>query len=218
MSQVMKDTKPNWNPRVPRHKIWRLYHSDAMGFQDDDLVNDVGMTLLLRVESCLTVSEAQRGRVKCAECGTIIMRDMRPHHQYETNKVVCTNCDWQLSWLEYRKTFHNKQLGCGGMFVPCQEFAKEYPKARTYQEKMILIDTLIHRFHWQMEGRPGQPGATVIVGGRMSDIADFLDELTYGQKSTPGLTEQREAWREIARDKSYGPNRFHSTTKPLLER
>ena len=178
-----------------------------MGIQDEDLVDDVGMTLLLRVESCLTVSEAQNGRVHCPECGAVIQRDMRPHHPHEADLLVCPKCDWQLSWPEYRKTFHNKHLGCAGMGAPCQEFAREYPKANTYPEKMVLIDTLIHRFHWQMEGHTAQPGAATIIGGNMSEIADFLDELTCGKESTPGLAEQRDEWREIASDKSYGPTK-----------
>lgn len=201
----MKNTKPDWNPRVPRHKIWQLYHSDAAGFRDEILVEDVGRMLLDRVESCLTVSEAQRGRVKCPECGTVIERDLKPRQQRSTDLVICTHCDWQLSWSEYRKTFHNKHLGCAGMLVPCQEYAREYPKAKSYQDKMVLIDTLIHRFHWQMEGHPAQPGAATILGGSMSEIADFLDELSYGERSTSGLVERREEWREIAKDKYYGP-------------
>ena len=183
----MKDTKPQWNPRVPRHKVWQLYQCDALGIQDEALVDDVGWTLLLRVESCLTVSEAQRGRVKCPLCGMVVERDMRPRRQPTTDLLECAQCDWQLSWPEYRKTFHNQHLGCAGMLVPCQEFARDYPQARTYQEKMVLIDTLIHRFHWQMEGHTAQPGAATIIGGSMSEIADILDELTYGPESTSGL-------------------------------
>ncbi len=203
----MKNTRPSWNPRVSRHKIRQLYISDAKGLRDEVLVDDIGLGLLLRVESCLAVSEAQRGRVKCPECGTLIECDMRRRRQRSSDVLKCANCDWELPWADYHKTFHGKHLGCAGMLVPCQEFARDYPRAKTYQEKMILIDTLIHRFHWQMEGHPAQPGAATIIGGKMSEVADFLDELTYGRDSTPGLKERREEWRAIAKDKFYGPSR-----------
>jgi hypothetical protein len=58
-----------------------------------------------------------------------------------------------------------------------------------------------------MEGHAAQPGAATIIGGKMSEVADFLDELTYGRESTPGLAERRDEWRAIARDKAYGPTR-----------
>ena len=48
----------------------------------------------------------------------------------------------------------------------------------------------------------------------MSEVADFLDELTYGKQSTPGLEERREEWREIAKDKYYGPSRAKDNTDP----
>ena len=38
---------PKWAPRVPREKIWRLYRSDAKGIRDEELVDDVGITLIL---------------------------------------------------------------------------------------------------------------------------------------------------------------------------
>ncbi len=205
----MNDTnmKPSWAPRVSRRKIWQLYQNDAKGIRDEVLVDDVGIGLLLRVESCLTVSEAQRGNVKCPKCSSIIERYRRRRRKHEIEVLKCSSCGWELPWPEYRKTFHNKHLGCAGMLVPCQEFARDYPRAKTYREKIILIDTLIHRFHWQMEGNPAQPGATVIIGGKMSEIADFLDGLTYGDQNTPGLKERLEEWREIAKDKAYGPSR-----------
>jgi len=194
---------PSWNPRVSRQRIWQMYHNDARGNRDEDLVDDVGWTLLLRVESCITVTEAQKGRVKCPKCEKVIQRDLRPRRG-EVSMLECGDCGWSLPWEDYRKTFHNKHLECGGLFVPCQEFARDYPRARTYQEKVILIDMLIHRFHWEMEGTPGAPGAAVLIGGTMAEIVDFLNRLTYGDQSTPALVERRQAWRERAKGKPYG--------------
>lgn len=38
------------------------------------------------------------------------------------------------------------------------------------------------------------PGAVNLIGERMRDIIAFLDDLTYGEHSSPGLREMREAW------------------------
>ena len=62
---------------------------------------------------------------------------------------------------------------------------------------MILIDTLIHRYHWELEGHPAGPGTAALLGGKMSDIVDFLRNLTYGEDSTPGLKETFERWEKI---------------------
>ena len=45
--------RPVWAPRVPRFKIAQLYHTDARGLQDEDLADEVGVALLVRIESCL---------------------------------------------------------------------------------------------------------------------------------------------------------------------
>ena len=56
-----------------------------------------------------------------------------------------------------------------------------------------------------MKGYAAQPGAATIIGGTMAEIADFLNKLSYSEESTPGLRECRDEWREIAKDKYYGP-------------
>jgi len=205
---------PRWAPRVSRHKISRLYRSDALGMRDEALLDEVGWAILARVESCLAATQAQRGQVTCPACGSVIRRDIRPGKKADTEILQCGACPWRLPWRDYNKTIHNKHLGCAGMLVPCRQFADEYPGARTYQEKIILIDTLIHRFHWQMEGHAAQPGAATIIGGTMTEVADFLDALSYGDQSTPGLRERLGQWRDIARDKAYGPTRTRNRTGP----
>jgi hypothetical protein len=48
-----------WSPRVPQWKIQRLYESDAQGLLDEELLDDVGITLWLRCRDILTIHEAK---------------------------------------------------------------------------------------------------------------------------------------------------------------
>lgn len=50
-----------WSPRVPKGKIRRLYESDARGLLDDELLDDVGIALLLRCQDILMVVGARQG-------------------------------------------------------------------------------------------------------------------------------------------------------------
>ena len=74
---VKEEIKPTWSPRVPKHKIRRLYQQDARGIQDDDLINEVGFALLARCESFLEANQAVRGRVSCPVCGGLVPHDAK---------------------------------------------------------------------------------------------------------------------------------------------
>ena len=59
-----------------------------------------------------------------------------------------------------------------------------------------MIDTLIHRFHWESAaGSGGRPGACNLIEGKMKDIMPFLDRLTYGDSVPAGIRQTREQWR-----------------------
>jgi len=75
-----------------------------------------------------------------------------------------------------------------------RDFALGFPKARNYGEKMVLIDQLLHRYHWELEGEPGGPAAVNLIGGTRGEVLAFLNELTYGKGSTPGLSATRQRW------------------------
>lgn len=185
-----KQTIPTWARRVSRFKIAQLYRRDAEGIRDDDLVNEVGYGLFARIESCLVVSAAQRGKVTCPDCGEIVKRG-EMERVGRNDRLLRCGCGWNLQWQEYRRTFHNRHLGCAGMLRPCQEFAATFAEARTYGQKMIAIDTLLHRFHWELEGHAAQPGAAVVIGGKMSEIADFLDALAGVTPNPPPRSASR---------------------------
>lgn len=180
---------PRWEGRVPREKIARLYAADATGIPDEDLVEDVGIHLLARIQSIFKARAANSGTATCPVCDAEI-----EHDGHKETILRCTPCNWSLSWAEYHKSIRGKHLAAAGLGTFLQEYADGYPRAKSIKQKMILIDTLIHRYHWELEGGLTRPGATDLIGGRQNEILPFLNELTYGENSTPELLETREEW------------------------
>src|SRR5215469_8077102 len=66
--------KPKWSPRVPMEKLRRLYQNDATRIVDEELLDDVGITLYCRCESILEASDALLGKVHCPSCANVIIR------------------------------------------------------------------------------------------------------------------------------------------------
>lgn len=196
---------PQWAPRVSRHRIAQLYAKDAKGIRDEELADDVGVALFARVESCLIATGSMRGEVTCPICGSIIHRDLKPRRRKDPIEILqCHTCEWQLSWPEYHSTYRKKRLGSYRLEVQFREFLEGFTEAQSYQQKMILIDTLLHIYHDELEGSLGGPGTANLIGGKMSDVAAFLNQLTYGDQSTPGLVDQLEEWRKLAQRAPYG--------------
>jgi hypothetical protein len=67
---VFKDEKIEWSPRLAKADLLRLYQSDADGLPDEELLEDVGLTLYLRCSDILYVYDLQRGIIKCPSCRT----------------------------------------------------------------------------------------------------------------------------------------------------
>ncbi len=179
-----------WASRVPKRKIQQLYETDAKGIYDEDLIDDVGFGLLARCESFITAVEAHRGRAACPRCKTVI-----PHNWQKAARLLCEGCGWETTWGAYLETIRHKQLsGAEPVIAAMEEYMRGFGAARSPREKMILIDRLIHSHHWADEG-PTRPVAVNLIAGRMGDVVEFLDRLSYGEASTPGIREMREEWR-----------------------
>jgi len=189
---MIKDlhTLPTWAPRVKPEKIRRLYLLDAQGIYDDDLIMDVGYSLLARCESFIHAMEAVRGRARCPLCGTVVA-----HHKQKEEFLQCA-CGWSLAWADYFATIQHKQLsGVEPVLMLFQDFVDRFPRAQTAQQRMILIDTLLHGFHWFLNtGKPTRPVAVNLIALRLRDVIAFLDELTYGKNSTPGAQDRKAEW------------------------
>ena len=78
-----------------------------------------------------------------------------------------------------------------------KNFVAKLPKARTPEEKMILIDQLIHEAHqWTgsnfKEPVFTRPAAVNIISGKMKEVMLFLDQLSRG----PERKETHDKWVE----------------------
>jgi len=163
---------------------------------------------LTRAESILAATEASRGRVSCPECNSVI-----EHIPWENELLECVQCGWKCPWKFYKKTIKYKQLNAGGMKPFLEEFVQKFPKAKSHSDKLILIDTLIHRYHWESATGGGRPGACGLIEGKMSNIMPFLDELSYGGEIPKDLHSTREEWR-----KKWSRNKWKPRIAKTIER
>jgi hypothetical protein len=184
---------PQWAPRVKKSLIWQLYESDAQGMLDEDLVDEAGWALWHRSKSFIAANEAVAGRAPCPKCGAVIQ-----HHSGQAEILTCA-CGWSLPWKEYFSTIQRRQLsGAEPIMAVFRKYVETFPCAKTVQEKMLQIDLLIHQFHWQATRTPGARACAVnLIEGGLHEVVQFLNRLSTGPSSTPGVVEQREAWRKV---------------------
>ena len=77
MTKVRYD-RPIWAGRIPRQKIAELYAKDAQGIRDEELINEVGIGLLVRIESIFQARDANSGLARCPHCQYPVSR-----HEFE---------------------------------------------------------------------------------------------------------------------------------------
>lgn len=200
---------PVWAPRLRKVQIERLYKSSGLGLLDEELIDDVGFSLYSRCLSMLQVTNAIRGDPPCPSCGATAQLNRKERTPF----ARCVTCGWTCPWAMYKKTYQRKGLFAGGLEPFVRDFVDKFPNARSHRERMILIDTFIHRFHWESEDKnDGRPGATSLIQGRMKDIMAFLDRLTYGDNIPPEITEARELWRKKWRENPWSHSKGQGTS------
>jgi hypothetical protein len=181
-----RDPLPHWAPRVEQSLIRRFYEADARGIYDEELINEVGYALLARCEGFIAACRAAAGDVPCPWCEAGVPRA----------PVLRCACGWELPWEDYQRTFQHKQLsGAEPVLEQFRAFVRAFPEARVPKERVLLIDRLIHGFHWFLKtDSPTRPVAVNLIEGRLSEVVAFLDSLTYGEASTPELADTRAEW------------------------
>ena len=168
--------KIKWAPRLQPHLVQRLYEADAKRMPDVELCDDVGIRLYLRCQSILQVRD---GKVECPECSAVFDVSAPTYD----GPVHCPNkeCGWQTTFAQYKKSWSKRRIFPGKAIPAFQTYYDSYPKARTYVEKILLIDALIHSFHWDLQvNKPNRSVANNLIEGNHDDVVAFLNALSGG--------------------------------------
>ena len=182
-----------WAPKVSQAKIWRLYQTDARGLVDEELIDDVGTALWARCRSILFVSNAQ---VECPRCHTVLTLGWGHSEQ---DVVLCPTfgCGWETTYGQYHDSWRHRDLISTRAASAFQAFVDQYPQARGPQDKMVLIDQLIHAFHQGIvAGLPHRSAANNLIEGSHKQVVALLDRLAGEEGSTAGVQQRQAEWRE----------------------
>jgi hypothetical protein len=206
------------------HKIRRLYEGDALGMLDAELLDDVGHAIYIRCQDILEISAAQRGRVKCRNCGSVIRRRQgkRIMHSHggivlvggEAELLRCHRCAWQVTWRDYLRSVQGQRLDELGVERILGDFVREWPAARSPGAKLLLIDRLIHEFHVTADG-PGCPLGVNVIKGNASEVYELLKSLSYGPASTPGVQQADQRWRANVKHLEYSKTELQVIAREL---
>jgi hypothetical protein len=160
-----------WARRLPPPLLKRLYDADAHGIRDDELCDEVGAYLYAR---CATFHLVARDEVECPRCGAVL-RVAR----VEATRCPEAGCDWQTTHARYRESIRNHYASTGRAVAAYETFHRRWPAARSYADKILLIDQLIHSFHVdEKTGRAVKSVASKLLEGNKKDVVAFLDELS----------------------------------------
>ena len=177
-----------WAPRVAPDKIWQLYQSDAMGMLDERLLDAVGYAFLARAQSIIDTNRIHLERIAlCPSCG-------KPVHE-ENERFECP-CGWSMAAQALHQTYKGRQLIGPSIVGFAEAFIRDWNRALDDpHRRMMAIDDLIHRFHWEMIGEPTRPVAVNYIKGKMGEIKRLIWALA-GQAMSGERAENMLRWQQ----------------------
>lgn len=177
--------KIRWAARLPPRLLERLYESDARGFRDVELCDDVGMRLYAR---CRTFVLVYAGQVECPRCQTIFAVSSRGR-----SHCPGAGCGWFTTPAVYRDSIANHYAHTGRAIDAFAAFHRRYPSARSYRDRILRIDQLIHSFHLEeATGTAVKSVASKLLEGNKTEVVRFLDRLSALDPAA------KERWRQTA--------------------
>jgi len=190
-----------WAKKVPQALIFRLYNQSASGIYDDDLADEAGWGLYARCESIISVTNGfERKRLICPECGAEV--------PLMEGGFICP-CGFHAALEEFRSSYKGKQLYGANALPVFQTYYKNFPKAKTYGDKIICIDILLHSFHiknlhrgqiagYDLESDEtaiNRPAAANLIEGSLSEVILFLDKLSEISE----FSQEKARWEKLIR-------------------
>jgi len=154
-----------WAPKLQPHILKKLYKMNASGIVDNELIDPVGSKLYLRCESIMM---ATQGAFYCPECGNKIIVDKTIGKHREAK---CNNCDFTFTAHEFYESYRHRELWQDNAYVYFGKYYDEYPKCKTSNEQMIMIDTLIHSFYYEAQtGTINRANGNHLIEGSLDQV------------------------------------------------
>jgi len=168
--------KIRWAPKVPPQLLRQVYEREASGILDDELIDDLGIRLLLR---CQSVLRAMAGDVECPRCGHTF--NVTGAAVGRTDAAACpSGCGWTTTRERFLQSKRHRELnGAESIVAIFGRFVAEYPRCRTPRERLLHIDRLIHEFHW--DGKLNLPNRSLsnnLIEGSHAQVIQFLGGLS----------------------------------------
>lgn len=174
-----------WAPKVAQAPVARLYECDAAGIHDEELLDEVGYALWARASDVALIA---RGGVRCPVDGTEFNLGDDIWHQLPADTpAACPTCRWQTTIADWHHSWRKRDLHGSAPFVDV--YVAKWPAARTYRDRMLLIDGLLHEIH----ATGGNLVRALIEGGKRNSPHAFLDRLACGPGSTADQ-QARDRW------------------------
>lgn len=161
----------HWPSKLDILKLKKLYRLDAQGIQDTVLVDEIGLTLYLRCKyGKEDMDRMEKYIIRCHNCEMELKGD--------TDFRQCS-CGYQYSYKEYRRSYRKNNMPTGAAAKIFETFITKWSLAKSYQEKMILIDTLLHEFHLNLiSGAVHRPVAMNFMDGTRAKVEGIINDLS----------------------------------------
>lgn len=159
-----------WPGKLDINKLNKLYMLDAKGIHDEVLADEIGLTLYLRCKyGKEDMERMERYVIRCHGCG----RELAGQADFRQ-----CSCGRQYSYREYRRSFRRNNMPTGAAAHIFAAFIKQWDAARSYNEKIVLIDTLLHEFHLSLiSGATHRPVAMNFIDGTRSHVEQIISNL-----------------------------------------